>query len=320
MSGLFESVSVAWVSLTAITWLCVALFAPRLAGADPSTSASSRIWTARAWIYAPLWVPLALICAAFTPGLVGALLSSGDHCLSHGHHHHLCLLHPPQHTGGALFWAAPVTLLAAAALALIPGARRLVSQRRLARALLSVSRGSSLGHDVRLLDHPEPMALAVGCKAPRIMISTGLMERASQHTLDAILAHERAHIERKDVAFAIADRLAAALLPPAIAAALLEGLALACEQACDERAADLTGGPVRMARALTEVARLNMTIPDAGLSVASGQFEARILYLLGPPRRGGNRPIAAALAAGIVAAGAGPIHTAIEHLLNHLLH
>jgi Zn-dependent protease with chaperone function len=321
MSGLSEIASLAGVLLVATTWLIVCMLAPR--SASGKGSPGQRAFVARAWLYAVLWTPLLVLSASFMPGLIGVWIERGDHCLTHGHdhHHHLCLLHPPHATGHPLIGVAFLSLALAVAIALLRWMWRGRSQRSLARSLLATSRPSRLGTDVRLLDCREPLAVTVGIRAPTILLSAGLLERATPRTLEVVLAHERAHVSRGDTRLARLDRLAAALLPRSVAAPLLEQITLAREQACDAAAVEQIGDPLEVARALTEVARLGLRVPATGVSVASGALEARVLHLLEPPAPT-RHPwlLPALLLVVLVLAGAGPVHAAIEHLVTFLLH
>jgi Zn-dependent protease with chaperone function len=324
VSGLFEVALLAAVLLAASTWLVVVIAAPR--SASRSGSARRRTLVGRAWLYAVIWVPPVVLLGALLPGLLGALIQWGDHCLAHGHHHHhLCLLHPPHATGDPRIWALTIGLLVPAMLAWLGSAWRGLSLRRVARTLVATSLEATqfehVGVDVRVLDSEEPLALTVGFRVPTVLVSSGLLARVSGQTLEVVLAHERAHVHRHDSRLAGLDRFAAALLPRAVAAPLLEQLALAREQACDTAAAQHIGDPVLVARALTEVARLGMRVPKVGVGMTSGALEARVLHLLEPPaptRRAWLAP--AVLLAALVLAGAGPLHGVVEHLITSLLH
>jgi Zn-dependent protease with chaperone function len=325
MSGLLEVSILAGVLLAVITWLIVVSFAAR--SLARSGSPGRRAFVARAWLYAVLWVPPLSLLASFTPGLLGMWIEHGDHCLTHGggHHHHLCLLHPPHATGHPLIWALPLSLAVPVAFVLLRCAWRGREQRRLARMLVATSRASQVGElqgaNVRLLDRREPLALTVEARTPTILLSIGLLEHASERTLDVVVAHEHAHVTRGDLRWARCDQTAAALLPRGVAAALLEELTLARELACDAAAVKRVGDRVEVARALVEVARLGMRVPATGLSVTSGALEARVLHLLEPPtptRRSWLVP--AALFTALMIAGAVPVHGAVEHLITLLLH
>ncbi len=322
MIGLLEGAVLAVVFLAALVWLVVVGAGPRWA-ATGSAQPTRRAAFARAWLFAPLWLPVALLTAAMAPDLIGALLQATDHCAEHidAHHHHLCVVHPPHASDQPLAWALPLALALIAGLIIARSASKRLTEWRLARALVAISRPSALGDDIRVLDQPDPLALTVGCRRPTALLSTGLIARITPAALDVVIAHERAHIARRDTWFALLDRFAASLLPRPVAAPLLERITLAREQACDAAAAVAAGGPLRVAQALTEVARLGMAAPEAGVSVASGALEARIRHLLEPPPREARPWLAPTLAAlAVVLIGAGPVHAVAEHLITFLLH
>lgn len=318
MTGLLEVLLVAWPLVAAGTWLAVVVAAPR----DGVRGTVRKPSTVRLWLHAPFWVPVVVLAATFAPGLVGALLGQGDHCFAHGgHHHHLCLLHPPHAAGHAAAWVLPLALLLPVALLVLTWSLRVLRERRLARALVATSRPSNLGRDVRLLDRAEPLALTVGLRRPSILLSTGLVREASRETLRVVLEHERAHVARRDTLWSTLDDLVASLLPRRVRCALLDELSLAREQACDAVAAERCGDPMAVALALTEVARLGLLPAGVGVSVASSSLEARVTHLLAPEQETPGwllLPFGAILAS--VVAGAGPAHTAIEHLVSLLLH
>lgn len=322
MIGLLEVAALAGTLLSALAWVLVVLVSP-LPWRRPARDPARDTMAARAWLYAPLWVPLVLVGAAFTPGVVGAVTAMGDHCVLHGgvHHHHLCLAHPPHAAGHPLTWLLPLAVLAPALTIVVLGARRVWLEWRLAATLVATSRPSPLGRDVRLVDSDRPLALTVGWRRPRILLSSGFVGRVSARTLDVVLAHERAHVARRDTWFALFDRFAASLLPRAVAGRLTERIVLGRELACDAIAAAEVGSDVTVARALTEVARLRMSVPATGVSVASGALEARVVHLLrsgGPGRR--RSWLAAGVVMALAAAGAGPVHTALERIVSYLLH
>lgn len=113
---------------------------------------------------------------------------------------------------------------------------------------------------------PAPRAFCVGVLRPRVVVTTGALARLSARELDAVLAHERVHVRRRDglrllLARALADglffcpgalqlaaRLAALAELQADAAADRAGLAgamLQIDGVCAERVDRLLGQPVR---------------------------------------------------------------------------
>lgn len=322
MIGLLEAGMLAGTLLAAATWVFVVLFAPGATANDGATSATRRLLVSRAWLLAPLWVPALLVASAMVPGVVAALAQHGDHCLLHGgHHHHLCFLHPPHTADNPVAWLVPLALFAPAAVLLGLCVRRALAEWRLARSLAATSRPSELGPDVRVLDRAEPLALTLGWLRPTVLISEGLLSRATQRGLEVVLAHERAHIERGDTRHALVDRLAASLYPRAVAGPLLARITLAREQACDALAAQRAGGPLAVAETLAEVLRLGMSAPVGSISVTSGAVESRVAFLLNPPAPERRWWIVLVIVvASLAAAGTGPVHTVVERLITFLLH
>lgn len=321
MIGLIQMLSFAASLLAFGTWLVVVALAPTHAPAG--ASARWRLRSRRAWLYAPLWVPAVGVAAMLTPGLLGALITSADHCLNAGAHHahHLCLAHPPHTAHQLAAWVAPTLLLGFAAAALYRAARTIWRERRIALSLARLGRPSTLADGVRVLEQPLPWAATVGWSRPTILLTEGLLRRASPATLQVILAHEAAHAARRDNLLAALDRLAAYLLPQAVAAPLLDEIDLAREQACDDDAARQVGGALPVAQAIVEIARLRMIAPPVGLSVLSSTLEPRVAYLLSAPHDAPWRRYRALLLLALLAlACVGPMHSASEHLLHLLLH
>lgn len=318
MSGLVAGLLPLLAALGLIAWGAVVLAARRWP-AGAARGPATRLRVARLWLYAPLWIPGLLLTAVLARGLL-----PGDHCLAHvasAHHHHLCLVHLPTSPERALPWALALGVIALAAGRMLAAIRRGRRDARRLRALVALSRPSPYGADVRLLDTAEPIALAVGGLRRSILVSRGLIEGVSPTSLRAILAHERAHVARRDTLLGAVDHVVAALLPRAVAADLVARITLAREQACDAAAAHAVADPLRVARALTEVLRLKLRALPGAASFDGGIIEARIAWLLDPPT---IPPLRRWLGPGIVALlilfGAGPLHDSAEHLLVLLLH
>jgi hypothetical protein len=324
MMGLVEAALVAFTLLAILTWGVVVVAAPSIR--DPwQDPPARRAAVARGWLYSPLWLPVALLVAITGPGAIVGLGGGADHCLDRdeNHHHHLCFAHPPHPSNTMLGWGAPLVLAIAGGVAVVRRFRSLHREWRMARTLAASGRHDPLAADLRLLDRHEPIAMAIGGVGGTVLLSTGLLERASRATLDVILAHERAHLARRDYLRSILDRLMASLLPSRVGRLLLARIMLAREQACDAVAARTEGGALAVANALAEVVRLEVSHQAGGMSVSAGPIEARVLYLLEPPPPPGrSRRITeiATLATAITLLGAGPAHHAIERLVTFILH
>jgi Zn-dependent protease with chaperone function len=319
MNGMFEAAMLSGAIIALIAWTATVFFAPSFT--VTSTPPGPRTVKARLWLYAPIWVPLAIILASMVPGVFASLFGFGDQCRAHGgHHHHLCVIHPPHGSTNFLPWTIVLGVLFTALTAIGISTKNAMEEWWLSRSLVRASVPSSLGKDIRLLEREEPIALTVGITNPVILLSTGLIQAVSQRTLRIILAHERAHVARRDTTWALLDRLMGSLLPTTVGRELQSALALAREQSCDNAAAQ-SEGDVYVAAALTEVTRLELSQPAFGLSVGSSSLEARVVHLLERPPIPRWWPAAPLICVvGIVLAGAGPIHNIIERVITLIFH
>jgi beta-lactamase regulating signal transducer with metallopeptidase domain len=161
---------------------------------------------------------------------------------------------------------------------------------------------------VRLSIAPDmPVPIAFGIRRGEICLPSALAARLSARESDVVLAHEVAHLVRRDplwLAVAIAVDSAGGGLPPgSLVARRLREIA---EYRCDALAARLVGSRVAVARGLTEVARV-VTSPvpaltAATMSAAGSALGRRVRRLLadGPidraPRYGGRAAALAAIA------------------------
>lgn len=143
--------------------------------------------------------------------------------------------------------AALAVVVAVVVLRAIRGvAVRLRVQRKLRGALLQLPVHHLLGHPVRVLDGPRPVAFCAGLVRPCVALSTGALERLTLGELRAVLAHERHHAVRRDpLRRMLAEVLAEALFfLPVLRPLAARGTALA-ELRADAAAIDACGGDVR---------------------------------------------------------------------------
>lgn len=244
-----------------------------------------------------------------------------DHCSVHDHHLHLCAIHHPD---------APPALVAIGALLLAATIGRAAvladAQRRASRTLGdldALARPASLP-GVRLVPGRVPVCHAVGVASPRILLARSVAARLSPVHLEAALAHERAHLERR-------DPLILSLLPWAQLACVpgagrwtLSAYRRAAEQSCDAVAA-LAHGPVTVAAALVAMARLQIGGPaSGGFAFGETDIEHRVRRLLdGHAVHAPSLTIPAGLAIGgglLGFAFAAPesLHHAVETLLHFI--
>ncbi|MFZ5481328.1 MAG: M56 family metallopeptidase, partial [Myxococcota bacterium] len=260
----------------------------------------------------PALAAVAVLAGVATPSALDALGVRADHCDGHDHHVHLCVVHAatiPARVAGVGAIAA-VLLLTRAGAAVAGLARAAFGLAHLERL------GRTEGDVVRLPGSPR-LCHAVGLARPRVLVSDALARAISGEQLAAALAHERAHLRRR-------DPLALALLAVASSAALpFAGRAArgayrdAAEEAADAEAARVHGG-VGVAEALLSVARVQTHLP--ALAFGSHGLDRRVRALLaGAPSApaAGLGGVLFVTIAGISAAivGSEPLHHAVETLL-----
>lgn len=234
---------------------------------------------------------------------------------------HLCLLHgsaglPPLLAGLALLWTLHLERRGWVAL------RALRHSRSMGRALESVT--SPGGAGTRVVPVDEPQAFVVGVLRPRMYLSQGLLRRMGPRDLEAVMAHERSHIRRRDPLRRLVASLALAFHLPGIASALERRLAATQESAADADAARLLGDGPRIAEALVRLARLRLAQPPLAVGVLDDDLELRVRELLSSTTRSDGPAtglLIALLASGFAAAllVAHPIHMGFESLVRLLV-
>jgi beta-lactamase regulating signal transducer with metallopeptidase domain len=154
----------------------------------------------------------------------------------------------------------------------------------------------------------------VGWLRPVILLPIAALNNLTLPQVEAILAHEIAHVRRHDSLVNLAQTVAETLLfyHPA-AWWLSHRIRVEREHCCDDVAVQACGDPAGYAEALLELETSRAPTPLA-LGAAGGPLAARVRRLLGPapPSRRPRVPLLAALAAvGMAMAGIAGGHRAI---------
>jgi beta-lactamase regulating signal transducer with metallopeptidase domain len=260
------------------------------------------------------------------PSLLALVFPSVDHCLAHDDDHvHLCFVHLPQVD---LHPAVAAGLLVLFALAI---ARAAASYAKLTRALgvwnvLARTGQQDAARDATIIEIAEPICVAAGIVRPRILVSRGLLEELDPEAQRVVLAHERAHVLRRDALSAALVRLLSQFHLSAVADWLVRESDVAAEQACDENAAEAVGDRLRVASVILQVQRMvqgHQRMPSAPAAVALVQHavERRVTSLLedAPPPTSLSVPSRLlALGATLLLACAGELHHITEFLLSRL--
>lgn len=153
-----------------------------------------------------------------------------------------------------------------------------------------------------IVDHPQPTAYCVAGRCPTVIVTTGAMAALAPGQLDAVLAHERAHLHSRHHAMRAAARIGRQVLPflPLLRDAEAHVARLAELHADDTALRAAT--PQALATALLVLATPALATPAPALAAAATDAVQRIRRLLGPAeplgrlRRHLLRATAAALA------------------------
>ena len=274
-----------------------------------------------AWAATPVTIATALVGLALWPSLGAALGLTVDHCPAHAGHVHLCLHHLPARGPGIVGALGLATFAVVAGSALVQGVRSAALAAGLARAP-----AFELATGVGIVESSRPFALTVGWLRPRVLVSTALLERLTPAQLEIVVAHERAHADRRDALAVTAARVLTLAHVPSVRRQIIADLTLACEQACDEAAARECGDRVLVAETIVAAERAAASMgpaPVAGLAFGGGEVANRVESLLAAPVEGATPRLLrwVLLAAGAALAAAAPhVHHWTETFLDHLSH
>jgi len=143
---------------------------------------------------------------------------------------------------------------------------------------------------IAISDKPYILPCLIGVFKPTIIISPELAEESSENTLEAILAHELAHLKRHDnILHWIAVMLRDSLVLNPFVSLVFARIMIAKEQDCDHIAAAATGSPKSMAEAIVYAAAMargkgarslpgNMS--EVSESISTGTFVKRRIDML----------------------------------------
>ena len=183
--------------------------------------------------------------------------------------------------GAMLTWLTPILLVVAG----LARARRTAAERaRLRSRLASADFDDALGAVV--IVSRRPAAYCIPGSGGTVVVTTGAVDLVERDGLDAVLAHERAHLAGRHhllVALAGAAQLALGRLP--LFAVLPDRIGHLVELAADDAAARSANRRV-LARSLLDFATAR-TAEAGALAISGGNTVARIERLLDGPQRPG---------------------------------
>jgi Zn-dependent protease with chaperone function len=190
----------------------------------------------------------------------------------------------------------PLALFLSIAVGLGLGGRALMRQavasrvlsrrvRALARAapdaLVQAARQTGLTGRVVLVDAVDPFSFVYGVMTPRVAVSLGLLERATDEELRAVLEHERYHVRNIDPSKAAIVRVLSEALFFLPALSSLRARYVACRELAADRRAVALCGRRPLAGALLKVVRGPDWSEQAGAAAISSPelLDVRLIQL-----------------------------------------
>jgi len=221
----------------------------------------------------PMLVSLISTVLLFIPGLESGLVT--EHC------HADCQAHVPLVSQP---WVASLGLVSLFALLSLLIARLWFHVNVGQRLMRQLGTLATTREHYALIDDAEPLVFTLGWWRNRIFLTSGLLRQCSEADIAIVLAHERAHVERRDNVRLLLARLFLLVLPRGLAARLFDDLHGYTESACDLAAAD-QAGHLDVASTLLKVQRLvprQTTFRNALITSAftGAEVERRVLALL----------------------------------------
>ena len=175
--------------------------------------------------------------------------------------------------------------------------RRMAQRLGLSRALRIV--------DSDIVDSPT----VIGWLRPVVVLPIAALANLTPGQVEAILAHELAHVRRHDFLANVLQTMAETLLfyHPAVWW-LSRRIRIEREHCCDDIAVEVCGDAYAYAAALTEIAAVAVSRPPFALAATGGSLVHRVRRILGVQAGGHRSPTSAAIVVGlaltlVVAAG-----------------
>lgn len=269
---LFVLAGVSFLALGSLaSALLVRLSRVRLSQWDPGARHRALVMLAAL----PVLTSLGLLFAASLPSFVALFVPGLDHCPVHDDRHaHLCFIHLPKvgiNTGLML------GLVFLVSYAMLRGALAALSVVRAVRVATALAKTGEQCRDlgITIIETTQPVCLAAGLLRPRVLVSRGLLDSLSAEERSVILAHERAHVRRRDAFVASLVRALAVVHLPRVRSWLVRELEIAAEQACDEEAAAVVTDRLAVAAAILSVERAAQPTAASQLDPVAVAFGAR---------------------------------------------
>ena len=185
-----------------------------------------------------------------------------------------------------------------------------------------LTRRIGVSRPIRLLNSAlVQVPTVIGWLRPVVLIPIGCLAGLSPTQLEAILAHELAHIRRHDYLISVLQSIVEALLfyHPAVWW-VSQQIRREREHCCDDLAVAITGDPLTYARALSLLEEHRSTLPALPIGANGGILTMRIKRLLAPTQNPAISQLAALTLLGVVIAATGTCITTAAHAQNNPTH
>ncbi len=151
----------------------------------------------------------------------------------------------------------------------------------------------------------------VGWLRPVVLVPMSTLAGLTPRQLEAVLAHELAHVRRHDYLVNLLQTAVETLLfyHPAVWWVSAQ-VRRERENCCDDLAVSVCGDRLGYARALVELEGLRAAAPRLALAASGGSLSGRVRRLLGSPDRPSRRPWAAGLLALVLLPAGAMVQTA----------
>jgi TonB family protein len=189
----------------------------------------------------------------------------------------------------------------------------------LLQAFNQLARRVGVARPIRLLNSAlVQVPTVIGWLRPVVLVPLGCLAGLSPTQIEAVLAHELAHIRRHDYLISVLQSIVEALLfyHPAVWW-VSQQIRREREHCCDDLAVAITGDPLTYARALSLLEEHRSTLPALTLGANGGILTMRIKRLLAPTQNPAISQLAALTLLGIVIAATATCITTAAHAQNN---
>jgi Zn-dependent protease with chaperone function len=273
-----------WLLFAAITSGVVSAAYPGLVGPICRIEPGKRAWLLRGLILAPILFGAILTMASIAPSLVTCFVGATDFCPFHCHYY-LCPFHVSDHAepGNVTSW---LVLTGIMLFLLVRTIRPIRSIYTAIREISQLTRSGRAYRESGMIEVASeyPLAFTTGLRESVIVVASRLTEALSPASLNAVMAHEAAHRERRDPLWKAVCSVAGVFYPFGVKSRLLAEHDLACENACDRQASAVVGSGALVAKAILDVLRLSPHASEpspVSAGFAESHIERRLEALVG---------------------------------------